>query len=71
MFPGTKKVRCAWHKVGVPKEVRLSREGGDKGETGGVGWGLAPGVLGGWAVAAAMGWVPDRVQDPHPHWVSP
>ena len=55
----------------MPKEVRLSREGGDKGETGGVGWGLAPGVLGGWAVAAGMGWVPDRVQDPQPHWVSP
>lgn len=34
----------------MPKEVRLSRERGDKEETGGVGWGLAPGcwVVGLW-----------------------
>lgn len=69
MFLRTKKVQCAWLKVGVPKEVRLSREGGDKWRNwrGGVGIGSrSVGWLGG-GCRYGMG---TRVQDPHPRWVS-
>lgn len=59
MFPRTKKVQGAWLKVGVPKEVRLSREGGDKWINWRGGVGIGSRSVGWLAVAAGMGWVPE------------